>query len=248
MRRSGLQFWLLGTLSVALAALGPSGAAAQALMLYIAVDAPPPVIAPAVIAVDAPPPVIAPVVVAPIAHAVRSPVYAVRAPDTLANRFTLLAGFGGLVMTFDGTHSNAMAIQPTVQRTFNRLELQADLLLADWNPQQQVRSGGHVFRLGAAVRYQAARLRVVPDMTLDAVAELGVGMQRLQPDQGRSRERADFEIGVGFRMLTAINRGNAGSRRILFGMEMMMRLLVAPQPDRPTELGAVFMFGLPVGR
>lgn len=244
MRRGGLQLGLLATMSLALVALGPSRANAQASKLDIAVDDLPPVIAPAVLAVDEPPPVIPPVVVVSTVHAVHS----VRSPDTLANRFTLLAGFGGLVMTFDGTHSSAMAIQPTVQRTFDRFELQADLLLADWNPQPPGMSGGHVFRLGAAMRYQAARLRVVPDMTLDAIAELGVGMQRLQPDQGASRDRADFEIGIGLRMLTAINRRNAASNRILFGLETMVRLLIAPQPSGSTELGAVFMFGLPVGR
>lgn len=232
MRRAVLQLALL----VTLVGIPVGRAGAQSAGLVLAMDDTPP----AVLVTEIPAPVISPVVAVPGVHAVRS-------PDILANRFTLLAGFGGLVMTFDGAHSNAMAIQPTVQRTFDRVEAQIDLLLADWNPQPAV-AGGHVFRLGGAVRYQAARLRVVPDMTLDAVAELGVGMQRLQPDQGRSRDRADFEIGVGLRMITAIKRGNSGRGRILFGMEAMMRLLIAPQPHGPPELGAVFMFGLPVGR
>ena len=77
------------------------------------------------IALPDPPPHVPPILVeiAPVpAVAVRR-----REPDGFANRLTLLAGFGGIFMTVDGVASNGMAIQPTLQRTFDRFELQTDL-------------------------------------------------------------------------------------------------------------------------
>ena len=172
------------------------------------------------------------------------------AADPLANRFIVLAAFGGAFMTVDGVGTNGMAIQPTLQRTFDRFELQTDLLLVDWTPRSN--GGGHVLRLGAAARYQAARLRV-SDLTLDAVVEAGAGWQRLMPDQRAARNRGDIEVGIGVRMLSRIlpHRTATSSMRarpVFFGVEAMVRLLVTPQRNAPTDVACVLAFGLPIGR
>ena len=141
-----------------------------------------------------------------------------------------------------------MAIQPTLQRTFDRFELQTELLLADWTPQPS--QGGHLIRLGTSARYQAARLRVA-DLTLDAVLDAGVGWQRLLPDAGAARNRADFEVGMGLRMLTRTLTTNANvsvQRHMFVGLEFMVRLLVTPQRHGPTDIGCVVAFGIPFGR
>lgn len=180
---------------------------------------------------------------------VLSKAWSTTAADPLANRFIVLAAFGGAFMTIDGVGTNGMTIQPTLQRTFDRFELQTDLLLVDWNPRSN--GGGHVLRLGAAARYQAARFRV-SDLTLDAVLEAGAGWQRLMPDEGVVRNRADIEVGIGLRMLSRLLPNQAssasGARPIFFGVEAMVRLLVTPQRNAPNDVACVLAFGLPIGR
>jgi hypothetical protein len=196
-----------------------------------------------------PPPPVAVTPPTPVLSPTLSTIWSPAAADPLANRFIVLAAFGGAFMTIDGVGTNGMAIQPTLQRTFDRFELQTDLLLVDWTPRSN--GGGHVLRLGAAARYQAARLRV-SDLTLDAVVEAGAGWQRLMPDEGVVRNRADIEVGIGLRMLSRIlpnhDSSSARARPIFFGIEAMVRLLVTPQRNAPTDVACVLAFGLPLGR
>ena len=81
--------------------------------------------------------------------------------------------------------------------------------------------------------------------------EAGLGWQRLLPDIGAARNRADFEVGVGLRMLsrTRTTQGNASVQSHMFlGLELMVRLLVTPQRHAPTDVACVFAFGIPFGR
>lgn len=194
---------------------------AHAGSVEIASDPPPP----------PPPPPPAPVVIA--AEPAPPP------PDRLADRMTFLAGSGMLWLSVDGTHGSGMTVQPTFTRTFDRFELQGEVALATWHadpgPMHAL-----VGRLGATARYQAARLRIENTLALDAIVEAGAGFEHIARDTAAPLSRPDLALGVGFRML---GRDDAGSRRLLVGLEVMARAIVAPG-----DHGWMIVFGLPVGR
>jgi len=192
------------------------------------------------IAVDDPTPV---VVVAPPPPPPRAPAAVIE----LGDRFTAFAGFGMMWLEVGGTGGSGMAIQPTLQRTFDRVELQGELLLADWqHGTGMAAAGGIVGRLGAEARYQAGRIRVEHRMTLDLVLEAGAGLQGIALDDGGTQLRSDLELGLGLRMLTDVHEH--GPARAFLGMEAMLRVLIAPQPDARPDLGLVLTFGIPFGR
>ncbi|MCX5745146.1 MAG: hypothetical protein NT062_21890 [Proteobacteria bacterium] len=168
------------------------------------------------------------------------------APVVLGNRFTALAGFGMLVLEVHDETGSGMALQPTLTRTYDRVELQAELTLATWADRTGTPHKGRFERIGAAARYQAGRIRIEQTMTLDLVLDAGVGLQRIERDEDTLIERADLEVGFGLRMLT--DMAKPSSSRMLFGMEMMMRLLIMPRADASADLALVLVFGIPVGK
>jgi hypothetical protein len=163
---------------------------------------------------------------------------AARAEDKLAKRTTLIPAFALVYMQIEGITNGGMAIQPTLTRTFDRFELQADYTLADLRDEQERMPGSYLHRIGFAARYQAARLRVDRNqMTLDFVVEGGIGFQYLELDNGDVIGRNDLSLGIGLRMLAEAANGK------LMGMEMMFRGLATPSGDK----AFVFAFGIPFG-
>ena len=160
--------------------------------------------------------------------------------DRLANRETMIAGFGLVSMQVDGIANSGMAVQPTLTRTFDRFELQVEYLLADLRDDSMRQPGSILHRLGFSGRYQAARARVDRSMTLDFVVEGGVGLQYLERDDGDVIGRNDLSLGFGLRMLSNVTHG----RRAFMGLEAMFRGLVTPSGDK----AFVFVFGVPFGR
>lgn len=163
--------------------------------------------------------------------------------DPLVDRFTAIPAFGLVWLQIDGQGGAGMLIQPTVTRTFDRVELQGELAIGDWAASDASAAGALIGRLGGTARYQVGRVRVEGTMTLDLVAEAGLGVQRIAHDDGRMLTRPDLLGGVGFRMLSNVRNVNAPSR-IFMGMEVMFRAIVAPGGD----LGFMFAFGVPFGR
>ena len=159
--------------------------------------------------------------------------------DKLANRTTTVAALGLIWMQIDGITNSGMAVQPTLTRTFDRFELQADYLLADLRDDSERMPGSYLHRLGFAARYQAARIRADRELTLDFVVEAGVGLQYIELDNGDVIGRNDLEAGIGLRMLSDVVHG----KRIFMGMEMMFRCLVSPGGDK----AFTFAFGVPFG-
>ena len=162
-------------------------------------------------------------------------------PDGLGDRFTFLPGFGALVVAIEGVHGSGMLIQPTVTRTFDRVELQGELALAKWEQDDRGPARALFSRLGVTARYQAARFRVHDALTLDLVLDAGAGVERIDRDTMPALVHPDLALGMGLRMLGAERLD--GGRRILVGLEVMGRLLFAPH-----EQGAAIVFGLPIGR
>lgn len=161
-------------------------------------------------------------------------------PDRLRDRLTFLPAMGGIDMTIDGVSGGGMLVQPTVTRTFDRLELQGELGLSSWDGHGPMATRSVFARLGATARYQAARLRLDNEMTLDLVVETGAGMENIARDREPMIERPDLEVGAAFRIIAA---PLGGERRTLIGMEASIRMLVAPH-----DHGFAVLFGLPIGR
>ncbi|MDQ3369564.1 MAG: hypothetical protein M3680_29400 [Myxococcota bacterium] len=191
-----------------------------------------------------PPPVL---IVTPLAVAAPTPP-STRPPPRppLSDRWTLTPATGVLWMQVHGATGSGMLLQPTLTRTFDRLELQADYLLAHVTDDAGAMPGALVHRLGASAHYQAGRIRVERTMALDLVTSAGVGLQRVMRDDGRSLDRPDLSVGIGLRMLTDII--DRPPQRVFFGMEVALRLLVVPRRDASPDLGLAIAFGIPLGR
>ncbi len=169
----------------------------------------------------------------------------------LANRFTATPSFGMIWLEVNGEGGSGMAIQPVLTRSYDRVELQAALMLADWRAgsSMQVPRGGLFERLGGSAGYQAGRIRVERTMTLDLVVEAGAGVQRLERDEGGSITRTDLSLGIGLRMLTDVNDGaSSGRSRIFLGMEAAIRVLLMPRADARPDRALVVVMGIPLGR
>ena len=162
------------------------------------------------------------------------------AQDRLDNRTTMNIGFGLLAMQVDRTTTTGMLVQPSLTRTFDRFELQADYLLGDLRDDSMQMPGATIHRVGFAARYQAARLRDRGTAALELVVEAGIGLQYLALDDGTAFGRNDLEVGVGLRGLF----GLPGKSSALMGLEMMFRGLVTPEGDK----AVVFVFGASFGR
>ena len=188
----------------------------------------------ALIARDPPPP--PPPPPAPAAATYTEPVE----PDRLRDRLTFLAAMGGMDLQIDGAWGGGMLVQPTVTRTFDRLELQGELGLSSWDGRGPMATRSLFSRLGATARYQAARARIDNEVTFDLVVEAGAGMENIARDRAPAIERPDLEVGAAFRLLAAPRDSD---RRILIGLEISIRTIVAPH-----DHGFVVLFGLPVGR
>ena len=161
-------------------------------------------------------------------------------PDRLSDRLTFLAAIGGLDMPIAGVSGGGMLVQPTVTRTLDRLELQGELGIAAWGSSGTMATRAVIARLGATARYQVARARLDNEMTLDLVVEGGGGIENIGRDRAPTIERPDLELGAAFRLLAAPRETD---RRTLIGMEISIRMLVAPH-----DHGFAVLFGLPVGR
>lgn len=175
-----------------------------------------------------------------------------RAPEPerlLDNRFTVTPAFGMLWLEVIGEGGSGMAIQPTLTRTFDRVELQGALTLVDWRDSTGTPHGALFERLGGSVGYQAGRIRVQRTMTMDLVLEAGAGIQRIERDEGGSITRGDLSFGLGLRTLTDLRDGQrTGKPRIFLGMEAMLGLLVMPSAEARPDLAMLLVFGSPVGR
>jgi len=185
------------------------------------------------IASDPPPPPPPP----PPAPAVH---YESHEPDHLRDRLTFLAAAGGIDLTIDGARGGGMLIQPTVTRTLDRLELQAELGLSSWDGRGPMATRSLLARPGATARYQAARFRVDNAASFDLVVEAGTGLEHIARDREPAVDRPDVELGAAFRIIAAPSESD---RRILIGLEFSVRMLLAPH-----DHGFAIMFGLPVGR
>jgi hypothetical protein len=83
-------------------------------------------------------------------------------------------------------------------------------------------------------------------MALDLLVDAGLGVQRIERDEGGTIARPDIVIGFGGRMLADTATGTNG--RIFLGMEFSARLLLAPAMTGHPDVGFVLMFGSPIGR
>jgi hypothetical protein len=167
----------------------------------------------------------------------------------LDNRFTVTPAFGMIWLEVLGDGGSGMAIQPTVTRTFDRVELQGALTLADWRDGSGTPHGALFERLGGSAGYQVGRIRVERTMTMDLVLEAGAGIQRIERDEGGSITRGDLSFGLGLRTVTDLRDGQrTGKPRIFLGMEAMIRLLVMPSADARPDKALLLVFGSPVGR
>ncbi len=162
--------------------------------------------------------------------------------EHLDDRHIAIAGFGLVWMQIDGVTNSGMALQPTLQRTFDRLELQAEYLIADLRDPSKMQPGSVLHRIGFTGRYQAGRVRVERTMTLDLVVEGGIGLDYIARDTGDAFGRNDLLVGLGFRMLADANPSTRS--RAFMGVEMMTRMMVSPSGDKAFG----FVFGVPFGR
>jgi hypothetical protein len=152
---------------------------------------------------------------------------------------------GVIWMQVRGVTGTGMLLQPMVTRTFDRFEVSVDYSLSRLGDENQEMPSTVANRLGASAQYQVGRIRVSTTMTLDLVAQGGIGLQHLVRDHD-TIDRPDLSVGLGFRMLDDI--GEHAPHRILFGMELGARLIAAPRPAGGTDLGCVIAFGVPLGR
>ena len=164
----------------------------------------------------------------------------------LADRWTLTPATGVLWMSVHGVTGSGLLLQPTVTRTFDRFELAADYAVARLGDTSAQMPLTVVHRLGASAHYQAGRLRVGETMTLDLVAQAGVGVEHLVRDRAGSIDRPDLSLGLGFRLLTDLDEHPP--HRILFGFELAARLLVIPRASGGADLGYGVAFGGTLGR
>lgn len=189
-----------------------------------------------------PPPVIVAVAPPPVVAYQESP----RPRPPLSDRWTLTPAFGGMWMSVHGVVGSGLMLQPTVTRTFDRFELSADYAVARLGDASEPMPTTVVHRLGASAHYQAGRIRVGSMMTLDLLAQAGVGIEHLVRDRAGSIDRPDLSLGLGFRVLD--NLGASRPHRILFGLEMGARLLVIPRASGGADLGCGIAFGVLLGR
>ena len=185
----------------------------------------------------------------PVVVAITPPVVIVtpRAPrPVLSDRWTLTPATGVIWMQLHGATETGMLIQPTLTRTFDRLELQGDYLISNLGDETGAMPRTVMHRIGASAHYQAGRIRVDGKLTLDLVAQGGIGVELLVRDRAGTIERPDISLGIGLRMLTDID-GRA-NRRILFGMELGVRVIAIPRAAGGPDLGFVVAFGVPLGR
>jgi len=137
------------------------------------------------------------------------------------------------------------AINPTLSRTFDRVELSVDYLALDWNDTTNMRSDATLHRLGGELRYQVGRIRMDRSSTFDAVITGGLGVQHVVQDHGESIDRGDASLGLVLRVIDDMDERE--KERAFFGMETGFRLLLAPRPGGHTDLGFAFTFGVPIG-
>ena len=164
------------------------------------------------------------------------------APSPLGDRWTMTAQVGVGWLTIDGVANEAgVAINPTLARTFDRIEVAADYLAMDWSDDEGgMRSAGMLHRIGGDVRYQVGRVRI-DRMTMDAVATAGLGWQHIVRDHGAPIDRPDLSAGVLLRVITDVD--DRDRDRVFFGFELGARMIIAPDGDR----GVVIAFGVPLG-
>lgn len=155
---------------------------------------------------------------------------------------TAQTGVGWLQIA--GVWGSGMLIQPSLTRTFDRVELAVDYLGMDSSDRARPRQGATVHRLGGELRYQAARARVSRDMTLDLVGAAGIGVEYITIEHSPALGRADVAFGVVLRMLTDVD---SSDRRALYGMELGARVIAAPRSGGGTDLGFILAFGCAVG-
>jgi hypothetical protein len=172
-----------------------------------------------------PPPAPPPTIVAP-----RPPL----ASDPFADRLTLTPAVGALFRSGD-----AMAVEASVTRTFDRAEVAASYSLASWSTDRVPRVGATIQRAGVEARYQALRKRV-DDLTLDLCAAAGVGWEHVAPDAGSSVDLGDVSLGAVARMLPNIEHDRD---RVWFGMEAELRVLIARD-----DTTLMLVWGFPIGR
>jgi hypothetical protein len=163
----------------------------------------------------------------------------------LGDRWSVSAFLGLGVMQVHGIVGSGPTINPTVTRTFDRVEVAADYLALDWNDTTDMRSDGTLHRLGGEVRYQAGRIRMQDKSTFDLVLTAGLGRQHLVQDHGASIDRGDASLGLVLRMLADMD--DREKERAFFGTEMSFRLLLAPTAGDHADLGFAFSFGVPIG-
>lgn len=160
----------------------------------------------------------------------------------LGDRWTVTAQTGVGWIGIDGVHnSGGLMIDPTVTRTFDRLELSADYLAMDWHDPTGMRSSGTVHRVGGEIRYQAGRVRIEQTMSLDAVLSAGLGWQHVVQDHGASIDRPDVSLGLVLRTITDMDRRDP--QRVFFGMEIGGRFLASRDGDK----SFLIAFGVPFG-
>jgi hypothetical protein len=164
------------------------------------------------------------------------------AADPFADRFTVMAAAALDFGTIDGRSGSGFAIQPTLERTFDRVEVRVDYLLADWNDVRDARAGAFVQRATASAGYQLRKR--IESMTMDAVFDGGFAVERIDRDAAGSIVRPAVSTGVVVRMLPNMNDRE---HRVWFGFEMMAHAIIAPAPHG-TDAAFVFAFGVPVGR
>jgi hypothetical protein len=163
--------------------------------------------------------------------------------DPFENRVTMIAGAALVYGKLDGELGSGFAVQPTIVRTFDRVELRADYLLGEWEDAHVAHAGALVQRASASAGYQLRKR--VQELTMDAVLDGGIGVERVDFDRGGSFVRPDVSVGVDLRILD--NLAEHADHRLWLGFEMMFHAVFAPSP-RGVEPGFVFAFGVPIGR
>jgi hypothetical protein len=170
--------------------------------------------------------------------------------DRFARRTIVIPSYGFGRFEVDGRRGGGMAIGAIVQRTFDRLEVQADYTIADWqtDPDEPAFRSAITQRAGAGVRVQALRKRV-DSLTLDATLEANLGWQLTGFRDGDSTSRPDLALGIGLRNLSDLMGDDPDEPRHLWlGLEFYGRAIFAPAPGGGVETSIVFLAGMSVGR
>jgi hypothetical protein len=171
--------------------------------------------------------------------------------DRFARRTIVIPSYGFGSYQVDARRGTGMTIGALLQRTFDRLEVQADYTVADWqtDPDEPAFRSAITQRAGAGVRVQALRKRV-ESLTLDATLEANLGWQFTGFRDGDSTSRPDLALGIGLRNLTDLMGDDdpAETRRLWLGMELHGRVILAPAPGGGVETSFVLLAGMSVGR